>query len=290
MAMEARQSMQILKDVVRYAYAPVFFVGFVALAVAIVAIGANLLWLVALFLPAIALSFLAERIAPFEAVWNHSKGDVKRDILHATVNEISNALSVSLIPLLAALIHGFDIWPAGWPLWVQLLMAILVADFGITLAHFISHKYKPLWKLHAVHHSVERMYGFNGLMKHPLHQAVELIAGTTPLLLIGMPIEIGALLAFAAAIQLLLQHTNVDIRVGWLIFLWAVAPGHRHHHICSKSKGDVNFGLFTMFWDHLLGTFVIDRPQPRDGALGVAEHPDFPKRYVPQLIYPFKDW
>lgn len=288
--MEAKQIMQILREIVRYTFAPVFFIGFLALAVGIVASGENLLWLAGLLLPAIALSFLAESIAPFEAVWNHGKGDIKRDILHALVNEVSNAVSVALIPVLAAFTHGIDVWPGELPLWAQLFMAIFIADFGITFAHFISHKYKPLWKLHAVHHSVERMYGFNGLMKHPLHQAVELIAGTTPLLLIGMPIEIGALLAFAAAIQLLLQHTNVDIRVGWLIYVWAVAPGHRHHHVRAESRGDVNFGLFTMLWDHLLDTFVVDRPQPRDGELGVAEHPDFPKHYVAQLIYPFKVW
>ena len=169
-------------------------------------------------------------------------------------------------------------------------MTILIADFGITMAHYASHKIEALWRLHAVHHSVARMYGFNGLMKHPLHQAIELTAGTTPLLLMGMPLEIGALLGFAAAIQLLLQHSNTDMRVGPLIYLWAVAPGHRHHHLAHKVKGDVNFGLFTMLWDHLLGTFVKDRPQPRDGELGVAGRPDYPVGYSAQLVEPFRRW
>lgn len=53
------------------------------MAVAIVMSGASPLWLAALLLPAIALSFLAESIAPFEAASNHDKGDVNRDILHA---------------------------------------------------------------------------------------------------------------------------------------------------------------------------------------------------------------
>lgn len=55
-----------------------------------------------------------------------------------------------------------------------------------------------------------------------------------------------------------------------------MAPGHRHHHIASKAKGGVNFGLFAMLWDHLLGTFVIGRPAPREGELGVVGRPDFP--------------
>lgn len=106
-----------------------------------------------------------------------------------------------------------------------------MADLGITLAHYVSHRAEWLWRLHAVHHSVERMYGFNGLMKHPLHQAIETAAGTAPLVVVGMPLDVGALLGFAVAIQLLLQHSNVDMRAGPLAYLWAVAPGHRHHHL-----------------------------------------------------------
>ena len=282
--------MGILRFLVRYGYAPLFFIGFIGAAVWMVANGASKIWLAGLLLPAIALSFIAERIAPFEENWNHSKGDTTRDTLHAVINELTNAASIAAIPILAAMTHGFDVWPGEWPLWAQLVMTILIADFGITMAHYASHKIEALWRLHAVHHSVERMYGFNGLMKHPLHQAIELTAGTTPLLLMGMPLEIGALLGFAAAIQLLLQHSNTDMRVGPLIYLWAVAPGHRHHHLAHKVKGDVNFGLFTMLWDHLLGTFVKDRPQPRDGELGVAGRPDYPVGYNAQLVEPFRRW
>ncbi|WP_272969338.1 sterol desaturase family protein, partial [Alteromonas australica] len=161
----------------------------------------------------------------------------------------------------------------------------------ITMAHYFSHKYKVLWRLHAVHHSVERMYGFNGLLKHPLHQAIELSAGTLPLLLIGMPLEIGALLGFSATIQLLLQHSNVDMRLGPLKYVWAVAPGHRHHHVKDGTRGDVNFGLFTHLWDHLLGTFVTnsnERPSPRDGELGIGSQPNYPQNYISQLFQPFK--
>ncbi len=280
--------MSIFQFIIKHGYAPVFFFGFIGAAVLLVEGGGNPLFLICLLLIAIAVSFTAEWIAPFEKVWNRSKGDTGRDWVHAIVNELSNGLSIALIPLLAALTPGFGAWPGDWPLWLQVAMAILVADFGITMAHYASHKIEALWRLHAVHHSVERMYGFNGLMKHPLHQAIELTAGTTPLLLLGMPVEVGALLGFAAAIQLLLQHANVDMRVGPMIYLWAVAPGHRHHHIASKTKGDVNFGLFTMIWDHMLGTFVCNRPQPRDGELGIDGRPDFPIGYLDQIIEPFR--
>lgn len=40
-----------------------------------------------------------------------------------------------------------------------------VADLGITLTHYASHKIGVPWRFHAVHHSVTRCYGRNGLTK-----------------------------------------------------------------------------------------------------------------------------
>ncbi|MFX5594961.1 sterol desaturase family protein, partial [Acinetobacter baumannii] len=90
-----------------------------------------------------------------------------------------------------------------------------------------SHRSALLGRLHAVHHSVQRLYGFNGLMKHPLHLGLEALGGTLPLWLRGVPQTVAALLAFAIGIQLLLQHSNVDMRIGGLRHVFAWAPLHR---------------------------------------------------------------
>lgn len=280
--------MSLVRSIVRYVFAPGFFLGFVGAAVLLVASGQPKWLLAPLLLAAIATAFAAERILPYELDWNRDRDDLGRDALHAFVNEGSAALSVAAVPLLAGLSPGAGLWPNQWPLWVQLALAILIADIGITLAHYASHRWAPLWRLHAVHHSVTRMYGFNGLMKHPLHQAIETAAGTAPLLLVGLPMDVAALLGFAAAIQVMLQHANVDLRVGPLIHLWAVAPAHRHHHLASDTQGNVNFGLFTTLVDRMLGTFVLDRPTPRDGDVGLAGAPAYPSTYLRQLAAPFR--
>ena len=277
-----------MKFVARYLYAPLFFIVFIGLSISLTSRDVNSLLLIPLLIIAITVSLVFERILPFEKKWNKSKGDSKRDVIHAMVNEASNIIAISLIPIISIHTQAWDVWPTNWPLIFQLFLAILVADFGITLMHYASHKMTLLWRVHAVHHSVRRMYGFNGLMKHPIHQSIELIAGISPLLLMGMPVDIGALLAFAVVIQLLLQHSNVDMSLGYAQYIWAVAPGHRHHHLASKEHGDVNFGLFTMLWDHLLGTFEITRRQPRDGELGIANQPNYPLNYMEQLIKPLK--
>lgn len=275
-----------LRRVLQVGYAPAFFVFFLTAGLATALHGLPALWLLPLLVCAIGVSLVAERIAPYRAAWNHAQGDVGRDIAHATANEVASALSVAAMPALLSQMPGLGLWPHEWPLAVQLALAVLVTDVGVTLVHFLSHRRQWLWRLHAVHHSVTRMYGFNGLMKHPLHLALETAAGVTPLVLMGMPVHVAALLGYAVAIQLLLQHSNVDIRLGPLAYVWAVAPGHRHHHLAHETKGNVNFGLFTTLCDQLLGTFVVG-PMPVDATLGVAGRPSYPQAYVPQLVEPF---
>ena len=246
-------------------------------------------WLLPLLLAAIATSFAAERIIPYEPAWNRGRGDTGRDLIYAVAYEASVYLSVALIPLLTLLSPAASLWPSMWPLWGQLLLAVVVADFGITLCHYASHRSEWLWRFHAPHHSVTRMYGFNGLIKHPIHQALETVAGTVPLLLMGMPVAIGLLLGFAISIQLLLQHSNADMRLGPLRYILALAPLHRFHHQKWAGVGDVNFGLFTTLWDYMLGTAAY-APDKRFASdhLGIGKQPDYPAGYVGQLLAPFR--
>jgi sterol desaturase/sphingolipid hydroxylase (fatty acid hydroxylase superfamily) len=270
-------------------YAPLFLFGFVGAAAWWVGhLHGNALWLLPLLGVAVLLSFLAERRWPYDPHFNLDHGDRGRDALHALGNEALNLLSIALVPVLAAWVP-WQWWPAHWPFVVQLLLAIIAADFGLTLVHYASHRIGWLWRLHAVHHSVTRMYGFNGLMKHPLHQAVEAVGGVLPLLLLGMPYPLAAVLAFAIAIQLLLQHSNVDMRAGLLGRLMAWAPLHRFHHLRYGTAGDVNFGLFFTVWDHLLGT-AFEAPGYRltSRDLGIGNQPDYPRDYVGQLLAPFR--
>ncbi|GAA2430040.1 sterol desaturase family protein [Actinomadura vinacea] len=277
----------------RYGYVPFMLLGANGTAVALittgVADGIGKAWLLALLGGAVACSFAAERLLPYENAWNTPQDDDRRDAAHAIVNETLTLGSVAALPLLAALIPGNGIWPNGWPFALQVLAAIVVADAGITLVHYASHKIGWLWRLHAVHHSVRRCYGFNGLMKHPLHQALETAVGVTPLLIAGLPLDVATALALAVAVQLLLQHSNVDYRIGPLKHLLALNEGHRFHHLKWAGIGDVNFGLFTLIWDHALRTYSYDpRRRFTTDDLGMAAKPHYPDGYLAQLTEPFK--
>lgn len=274
---------------VRALYLPFFLVGGNGAAILLVQAGYPGAWLLPLVLGFIGLSFAAEWALPYDRVFNEPLGDRGRDFCHALVNEGASVLTLALFPSIAAHAVLWRVWPVEAPLWQQLLVAVFVADVGITMAHHASHRISMLWRLHAVHHSVKRMYGFNGLMKHPLHQLLETAAGTTPLLLAGVPFEVLQLLVVAVVLQLLLQHSNVAYFTGPLDRILAVNTVHRFHHLASEKEGNVNFGLFTTWTDLVLGTaHGNDRRVIRSGDLGIEGRPDYPVGYLAQLAEPFR--
>ena len=280
------KSPRVVRPIVALAFVPAL----AACGAAVIAMAAwSKLAVVAMVVVAVMVSFVAEHNAAYVSAWNFSRGDSARDLMHGVVNETSTIVGVLAVPYLVRAVPQAARWPTGLPFFVQVLLAVVVLDFGISFAHWQSHRHAWLWRFHAVHHSVTRMYGFNGLVKHPVHQAIEISAGMLPLVVVGVPSDVAVALSGLVVLQLLLQHSNVDVRIGRHIGRWwALSPGHRLHHLSRVPDGDVNFGLFLLVWDRVFGTFAEPASiSVRDGELGVVGEPDYPTGYFAQLGEPF---
>jgi len=281
--------MRILQTLFRYLTWPILFFGFSDLVIVLAASNAGLLPMMGVLVGAIGFSFLAERILPYQKAWNSGHNDTVRDWAHALVNLTLNRAAVYLLPLFSWMAIGGGVWPHDWPFYLQVILAVMILDLGIATAHHCSHKLAILWRFHAVHHSIKRLYGFNGLMKHPVHQSMETATGVLPLMLLGIPFDVALTLPFLAAITLLGQHSNADIHTGWFKYLFANAQVHRFHH-SNGPRGDVNFGLFTNLYDHLMGTFhYVAGEAPSDSAeVGIRGEEAYPTGYLAQLMKPFQ--
>lgn len=281
--------MSVLRFYARYLYVPTMLLGLNGLAIYLMANGYRYLWLAFLILAAIGLSFLMECALPYEGEWNRAHDDVGKDVAHGVVYEIGNLITLGLLLLISLRLPALDLWPRAFPFVVQFLLALLIADGIMTMIHALSHRVGWLWKFHSIHHGVERLYGLNGFVRHPLHQAMDVAFGTLPLVAAGLPVPIAAALGIAIAVQLNLQHANVDYRIGPLQRWLSIGPVHRLHHVNWAGEGDVNFGLFSTLWDRLLGSF---RPgsdrAPRAADIGIQDCPNFPQRYARQLRIPFE--
>ncbi len=230
---------------------------------------------------------LLERIAPFEPEWNRDHGDTRVDALHLIVSHalIQSAIAISF-GLRALMPENFALWPTAAPMWAQVLMAGAIMDLGLYAMHRASHASGLLWRLHALHHSPERLYWLNGGRRHPLSALVLAGPGLTVLFLLGAtPIAVGAWLSFMS-IHLAFQHANLDYKLGPFRYVFGVAEMHRWHHKREFEDAQVNFGEVWLIWDHLFGTFHDAPKSPGKGEVGLHDE-SIPKGYWQQLRWPF---
>jgi sterol desaturase/sphingolipid hydroxylase (fatty acid hydroxylase superfamily) len=238
---------------------------------------------------------LAERWLAFRPAWQRTHGDVGTDLAHALVSGIgvtrlAEAMvrvgGVVLAGKLSALL-GAAVWPTGWPLLVQLGLALVIAEFPQYWLHRLQHEHDALWRFHAVHHSAPRLYWLNAARFHPVDLFLLYVVGDVPLGVLGCPTEVIALFALFDAVFGMLQHSNIAVRLGPLNWLLSAAEPHRWHHSRTPAEANSNFGSNLLVWDLVFGTFFLPRREP-PVAIGIADLPAFPTGYLAQLAAPFR--
>ena len=138
----------------RYLYVPTLLIGLNGLAVYLVVYGYRYVWvflllLAALLLAAIGLSFLIERVLPYEEIWNQAHDDAGKDVVHGIVYEIANLITLFVFILISSrFLPEWSIWPQSLPILLQFLLAILILDCTMTMIHYWSHRIGFLWRLH----------------------------------------------------------------------------------------------------------------------------------------------
>ena len=280
----------LLKSLIRTTSYPLIAGGAALLLLYLATVGAAYWPLFPLVVAAgITLVALLERVAPYEPDWNRDHdGDTVADTLHLFVSYLLIQGSVAFAFGLRTWVpESWVLWPQQTPMWAQVLLAGLILDLGLYAIHRASHASGFLWKLHAIHHSPERLYWLNGGRRHPLSALVLAGPGLTVLLVLGAtPIAVGAWLSFMS-VHLAFQHANLDYRLGPFRHLLGVAEMHRFHHKREFEDAQVNFGEVFLMWDHLFGTFHDALRSPQRGEVGLHDH-TVPVGYWGQLAWPFK--
>jgi len=226
-----------------------------------------------------------ERRQPYETRWLDDHQDTLTDAFHAAVSLTLLFTAIEIVAWLKAWLPAFSLWPAHLPLWLQVLLAGAVIDFGLWSMHWASHKHPFLWRLHAIHHSAERLYWLNGERRHPLSALLLAGPGILVTVLLGAPsLAIGIWFSMMA-VHLAFQHSNLNYSIGPFRYLLGVAENHRWHHKREYEDAQVNFGEFWMLWDHLFGTYHYDTLGVHAGDVGMRE--TMPITYVEQLKWPF---
>lgn len=225
----------------------------------------------AVVVPAVAvllIGMLAERRLPYRAEWSRPRGDFGVDlastaVLLALVDPLLKwlgPLALTGILTKTPIVGSLAVFPTHWPFAVQVLLAMLLAEFGSYWSHRWHHERPAFWWLHALHHGSERLYALNNFRFHPLNYAINYVLGILPLLVLGVPTAV-IMGYFALTLPvLMIQHANLPLQNGWLNYVFSTNEVHRWHHSSKAGEGDTNFGRSIVLWDQIFGTF---RYQPR---------------------------
>lgn len=249
----------------------------------------------AAILAVLALTAILERLSPHVPAWNEAAAaDVRTDAAYLATAWIPQAAARALGQAVAVLLTlglgawlGPKPWPPGWPLWTQILLAVLVADLGKYWLHRLSHERAALWRFHAAHHSPGRMYSLNGLRLHPVNMLWNLALDVGVPLLLGLQGSAVVLAGVFRSTVSLLQHANVSLRLGPLNWIFSTPALHQWHHSRVLAEGNTNYGSTFILWDVLFGTRFLPAQRTAPEALGLAGGAVHPRRFLSQLLWPF---
>lgn len=192
--------------------------------------------------------------------------------------------ALGLSPLLE--LH-FDRWFAwAGPLAAILagLLALVVADFFGYWFHRIQHG--PLWRFHAVHHSIEELHATNSYT-HLADTLFQFVLITIPMSFI--PISQGAqpaVMTLLIALHPYFIHSPMLPHLGPLRRVVTDNRYHRIHHSTDPAHFGRNFGTTTTIWDQVFGTAYFPKPDewPDTGLADMRE----PRNLWDWLVAPFR--
>lgn len=175
-----------------------------------------------------------------------------------------------------------------WPVWGQLLLLFVLADFIQWNVHRLLHRVPWLWEFHKVHHSVREMGFAAHLRFHWMEKIVYNTIQYIPLAMIGFGIDDFFIVHIIAVAIGHLNHANLGWDYGPLRYIFNNPKMHIWHH--AKAMPDthrygINFGLSLSIWDYLAGTAHVPS-DGRDIELGFPGDEHFPEGLGEQLIYP----
>ncbi len=174
----------------------------------------------------------------------------------------------------------------GWPLVVQVVVLLVVADFLQWCIHNLLHRVPVLWAFHKVHHSVTTMDWIGNWRFHWMEIIVYRSLQWLPLAwLDAAPAAVFAV-AVITTIWGDFNHANLNVGLGPLGYVLNSPRMHLWHHDISSEGGVAkNFGIVLSGWDFLFGTAYWPRERTPE-RLGYPGMEEMPGSLAGQVLFP----
>jgi sterol desaturase/sphingolipid hydroxylase (fatty acid hydroxylase superfamily) len=235
-----------------------------------------------------------ESLFPFQRKWSMTRKSFLRDLKYIAVGA----------PMIAITKTAFGIWAISYssnhspllshtPIWIEALAFLLVFEFFQYWYHRLSHEAQGpfgqfLWRVHASHHLPDRVYVVMHAVFHPINIVIATAIIQGSLVLLGISPEAALAATLLIDLQSLVSHFNVDLRAGFLNYIFIGTETHRTHHGAIVKDGG-NYGNTLAIWDLLFGTFRY-KPGVYPERLGVEDPEAYPNsnEWAKVMTLPFR--
>ncbi|MET0388161.1 MAG: sterol desaturase family protein [Polyangiales bacterium] len=224
---------------------------------------------------------LLELRAPvFRKVWRDPKR-MRRNLAYLVAAFGTALLLHRVTAFLPSLLPKWS-WQA--PLWLQLPLVFLLAEYMNWVLHWAKHENGYFWRFHCQHHKEDHYSPW--LITHTYAPEVVLSGSVMAVVVLGLGFSKLALdiyLLFYSLVNLY-QHSALPHSLGILDKLIINPAYHRQHHSGER----VNFGSTLTVWDQIFRT--AKWPTSRFDAVNpppIDETPE-PFGFVDEMLYPLK--
>ncbi|MFT4518496.1 MAG: sterol desaturase/sphingolipid hydroxylase (fatty acid hydroxylase superfamily) [Halioglobus sp.] len=189
----------------------------------------------------------------------------KESFKHAYAQPLKNILFISVVtsvlPIIstaAFAILGSQFAPTtlsnNWYAWP---IGLLIFEFWYWVQHYLGHKVRFLWCIHAPHHAPDTLTSLIGLGRNILELPYLGFFLGFMTAFCGVPVEIVFVISLIDGFWGKFLHISPKLipgRYGPFEYFLQTPSYHRGHHAKNLVYMDTNYNSLTLFWDWVLGT------------------------------------
>lgn len=224
---------------------------------------------------------ITETFFPLNKEWKMTKKTFWRDLKYILIDA----------PIIALTKTGFGLFAIWYsenhigyftksPILISVIIFLLVFEFFQYWYHRLSHTGKGkigrfLWRVHLAHHLPDKVYVVMHAVFNPINAFLTATIIQAPLILLGISPEAALAATLLIDLQSLVSHFNVNIRAGFLNYIFIGTETHRYHHSANIDEAK-NYGNTLAIWDIIFGTFYY-KPGVAPKKLGMDNPNEYPK-------------
>jgi sterol desaturase/sphingolipid hydroxylase (fatty acid hydroxylase superfamily) len=200
---------------------------------------------------------------------------------------VNGTLAVGLSELSSRFFPDFRLhWLARQPVWLQAVLLLVVLDFVFYIMHRFKHHWTWWWRLHETHHSSTDLDWASSIRFHPLEKLLDRAIYLLPIIFLSVSQEAMFIWASVDVFFGMFGHSNLNCRIGPLIYVFVGPEMHRWHHVRDSRIRECNYGNNLSIFDWIFGTAYISKDQPSDFGVRDDHYPQ--QNMLKQFGYAFR--